>query len=600
MMSPRLVALLVATGLGVHAADLPPNGASESPTSATVTAGLVQWRNWSADLPAVARTAGKPIYVFAGSRLNELTRATWRQTFARPETADFLNQHFICVQVDTDEQGALATIIRAHLSLLRQADSLPVHLWLNPELQVIEIAAYLPATEEWGKPGFLKVAGGVKDAWQADPANCGAKIAETLAQADEGNSPAPLPTVDTAAVTTALDRAAARWREQADAANGGFGDAPKYAQPELLRFLLGRPSADRDLALATLRRIANSALRDPLDGGFFKYSTDPAWRLPLLQKLLADQARLALAYLEADAVAPDSSLREAARGALDYALARLALPTGGYAFADDGSVDTGHAAFLWSAADLSSALGNDSAGFFTRHHVAAEGNLGDELDPGARWKGLNVLISALPATAADTAELAKIAALRKSRPAPARDERAFAGPQALLLAALSRAAVQLDDKGYRTAADRLYRELHNLVSEGSAPTVRRLKGSAEEACPADLAALAFAFHTYGKTTVSTEATGLAATILRKLTAESLDSGRGTFVVSAPAPKLGFLNYRTPALAEPCEAEALALLAGLGGHDAALVQAGILNRLQNEDPAGTGALLLALATSSSAN
>src|SRR5690606_34791549 len=91
-------------------------------------------------------------------------------------------------------------------------------------------------------------------------------------------------------IKTLLDESATAWRSTFDSTHGGFGEAPKHPDPELLRLLLQQEDeASREAALTTLRKIAASAVRDPLDGGFFRYATDTEWRLPYFQKTLADQ-----------------------------------------------------------------------------------------------------------------------------------------------------------------------------------------------------------------------------------------------------------------------------------------------------------------------
>jgi len=590
MSLPRFLALVLFCGLGLRAAEAPlPLVAA--PQEQPVVLGLVHWRSWGPDLPEVARQAGMPIYVFAGSRLNELTRTTIQQSFSNQQTADFLNQNFLCVLVDLDEQGTLGAVLRAHLKLVRQTEGLPVHLWLSPDLRLIEVSAYLSPTEEWGRPGFAQLAGKVKDAWQADPKNCGAKIAETLALASAAKETAP--PVDVSGVRILLDQATAQWREKADAANGGFGETPKQPQPELLRFLLTRSEPDRALALFALRAMANSALRDPLDGGFFKYSTDAAWLVPSFQKRAVDQARMALAYLEADALTPDPVMQSAARGALDYVLAKLALPKGGFAFAEDGTALSVNSPYLWSTEELGSALGTSADAFFKRHRIASEESLAKGQEPSSAAKELSALCSSLPASPDDTAQLAKVVALQKGKLAPVRDERSFLGPQAFLLVAFSRAAVQLKEPRYHVAADKLYQSLRSFVSDGSPLQVHRMAGSNEQASPTDLAALAWAFRIYGKEMAKPQSTDSADRLFRKLVTESLDESKGSFVVPPLEPNLGLLAYRAPALAEPCHAEALVLLGGFGGREGAALRAGIAERLRREDDADNGDLLLAL-------
>ena len=124
-----------------------------------------------------------------------------------------------------------------------------------------------------------------------------------------------------------------------------------------------------------------------------------------------------------------------------------------------------------------------------------------------------------------------------------------------------------------------------------------MAGSDEEASPTDLAALALGFRTYAETAGSSAPAKLAEDLLRKLVTECWDGARGGFTVPPIPPKLGFLAYRAPALAEPCHAESLALLAGLTGKEAVLLRAGIADRLRREDEANPGDLLLALGAGS---
>ena len=126
-----------------------------------------------------------------------------------------------------------------------------------------------------------------------------------------------------------LAASAAAWRGTFDAEKGGYGDLPKAPEPELVRFMLLGSDEDRDSAARTLRALATSAVRDPLDGGFFRRAADGAWHIPYQQKTLPDQARIALAFLAGAQGDDKKSFLECARGALDFALTRLANADGG-------------------------------------------------------------------------------------------------------------------------------------------------------------------------------------------------------------------------------------------------------------------------------
>jgi uncharacterized protein YyaL (SSP411 family) len=283
----------------------------------------VNWMPWGDAAFAKAKSEGKPVFLFIGSASSELSRVTARQTFSNADTAALLNETFICVMVDREEHPELVSLYQTYLSEIKQLTGQPFNLWLTPELLPYEGAAYLPPTEEWGKSSFNKVAQQAKAAWTSDAAGCRARAEEAVTQLASVTKSHPPAASSPEKSRERLKTAAESWRAQFDATNGGFTEAPKGLEPELLRFLLKQTPADRDAAVFTLKAIASSALRDPLDGGFFRYATDVRYRLPYAQKNLADQARMALAFLDA---AQDDNAKvfvPVARGALDYALAHL-------------------------------------------------------------------------------------------------------------------------------------------------------------------------------------------------------------------------------------------------------------------------------------
>jgi uncharacterized protein YyaL (SSP411 family) len=596
-MKPLLscLALLSAFVIATAHAAAPDLATSASALLRSQAHSTINWETWNPEVLRRAQAANKPVYVFVGSWLNELSRATCQQSFANADCVAYLNQHFTCVIVDREEHPEVAACARLYLQTMKQTDGWPAHLWLTPELQPYEGAGYLPPSEEWGRSGFPLVARQASDAWTSDPRACRGHAAEAISMMSL-HGPDALPNLSPAALTEKLAQAAAAWRESFDAAHGGFGTVPKSPEPELLRFLLHGSPADREAALASLRALLNGAVHDPLDGGFFSRSTDAAWRIPYLQKTLADQARLALACLDAAQTAGDPAFARAARGALDYAVSRLGLPDGGFAAAEDGTPGESAGYYVWTAAEIDAVLGPDAAAFKSAYGVAPDGNVPADEDLSGVYRGKNILFrSTAPGDAAGEAKIAvaasRLRAVRDQRPAPARDDRATAGAHGLMLATLARAAAQLNEPGYLAAAARTFAVVQTQFVISADGDVRRLRGSTAPAAPADYAALALGCREFSRAAKNTDADALANRLLARAGNRYFGAAQGGYF-AAPTPLSIGLFVRAPATGDPLTAESLALMAGAPPEQAAAMTKA-LSALLTEGVPTAGDVLLAL-------
>lgn len=533
------------------------------------------------------------MYVFIGSFLSELSRATCRQTFAVADTAAFLNKNFLCVIVDRDEQPAVAALARHYLRNVKQVTTWPAHLWLTPELQPYEGAGYLPPTEEWGKTSFIKFAQQTQSAWATDPAGCRTRAAEGIASLAPPDQPVVAGPGLAEKVKGQLTAAGDAWRGQFDSAHGGFSEPPKYPEPELLRFLLRGTPADRAAAQATLRALASSALRDPLDGSFFRYATDAGWRLPSQQKFIGDQARIALAFLDGAHDDDEKTFTAVARGALDYVLNRLGHADGTFAAAEDATGDEFAGYYAWTEAEIDAVLGKDATAFKQAHGVTAAGNITAEDDSSGRLKGKNLLHATGSADAGLTASAARLLAVRVQRPAPLRDERATAGAHGLLLAALSRAGVQPGGKPYLDAATRTFEALKKQFRLGADGEPRRFAASDNPAYPTDYAALALGCREYARAARRPEAEALAVKLLERAGQIFYDARSGAYQAVPTELPAGFYT-RPPAWGDAPSAESLAIQAGAPLEQARPLAAGLSATLDDSGTPPSGDALLALA------
>ncbi len=549
----------------------------------------VDWMPWGEAAVARAKAEQRPVFLFVGSFTSELSGAMRRQTFANAKTAEWLNKKFICVVVDRDERPDVAALFESYVYELKQVSGWPLNLWLTPEFQPFEGATYLSPSEDWGAPGFLKLANQVDAAWAASPAACRKRASESVAQMVQPVP--PVPAWNLAKTRARLAAAAAAWRGAFDTARGGFGDVPKGPEPELVRFMLGQSPEDRDAALATLRALATSAVRDPLDGGFFRHSSDAGWRIPYQQKTLADQARIALAFLDGAKDADARSFGQCAGGALDYALSRLSLHNGTFASAEDATGDSYLGYYAWTEAEVDAVLKADSPAFKLAHGVMPGGNVPAEDDPSSQYTHQNLLRSTAVTDARQASAAARLLAARDRRPLPPRDDRATAGAHGLILSALARAGAQLGEPRYAEAARRTFAAVRADLLMSPDGRLRRMAGTALPAAADDYAALALGCADYAQAAKNADAAALSTLLLSRLDALFYDPAGGTYFGSTKPPGPG-LFMRPYAGDEPPAAVSLALLAG--APRAGAVAAALSGSLDESNVQAPGDQLLALA------
>lgn len=404
----------------------------------------VTWHAWDEAARTEAADRGVPLYIVVGDSLSELTTSMREDTFANAEVAAFLNENFVCVYADRSEAPGLAAYGQQWLVAEQKIPGWPLNLWFTPDLEPVEAASYLPPTEEWGREGFMVVANRVTDNWTASRESSERAAARRIELIADYLPFAAEPIDDLAA---ALQTAGEDWLTLLNPETGAFGDSPHRPEPELIRFLIGQGGEAQTAALSALRTRISSALRDPIDGGFYRATSDNKSGIPVFQKRLTDQARIALACLDAVAVSNDPIFAAGAHSALDYAINRLSPGDGTFWVGEDATAPdaTRDQTWIWDA--LAELTSDDFAG-----RVAAKpaGNVNAEEDLEGHHNGRNIL-SANPTELASRNDFelrAKVLTARLNLGNPRIERTATAGAHGLMLHALNRATIELNDLNY--------------------------------------------------------------------------------------------------------------------------------------------------------
>jgi len=425
----------------------------------------VDWRPWGEESFAASKKDNKPIFLSIGYSTCHWCHVMEKESFENPETAKILNDHFISIKLDREERPDIDRVYMSAVQAMTGQGGWPLSVFLTPELKPFFGGTYFPPEPRWNMPGFPDLLEKIAALWKTDAAAL-LQDAAHLTEALKAAASPTLPADGNLPDMSRLQDAFVAYASSFDAENGGFGGAPKFPLPVnqhfLFRFwaLTGDKKA-LDMALLSLRRMAQGGVFDHLGGGFHRYSTDGLWRVPHFEKMLYDNAQLAVNYLEAFQITGEARFERTARSILDYLLRDMRHPEGGFFCAEDadslpaaGAETKEEGAFyLWTERELRDVLGQDANAFCTYYGVEAEGNAVS--DPHGELHGKNVLyeaaVGAIPAAKLAAAK-AKILGLRQRRPRPARDEKILTSWNGLAISALAQAGRILEDEDYLAAA----------------------------------------------------------------------------------------------------------------------------------------------------
>ena len=423
----------------------------------------VDWFPWGEEAFAKARAENKPVFLSIGYSTCHWCHVMERESFEDPAVAQFLNAHFVSIKVDREERPDVDRIYMTFVQAMTGSGGWPLSVFLLPDRRPFYGGTYFPPRTRPGRPGFLDLLEQLAQVWQerkGDVARSAAEIHERLA-AHVARAPHSTFALGPALVANA----ATRLKSEYDPHHGGFGGAPKFPRPSHPAFLLrwSRRAGDeeaRRMVLHTCERMAAGGMYDQLGGGFARYSVDDAWLVPHFEKMLYDNAQLVQLYLDAYLVSRDPRHAATVRDIVRYVLRDLTHPEGGFFSAEDADSEGKEGRFYcWTRAELQALLAPAEFDVATRYFgVTAEGNFLDHSDPDP-LPGQNVLHVAQPALAPGEASLletakAKMLAARAQRVRPHLDDKVLASWNGLMLGALARAAVVLDEPTYLAAARR--------------------------------------------------------------------------------------------------------------------------------------------------
>lgn len=417
----------------------------KSPYLLQHAANPVDWLPWGEAAFQKAKEENKPIFLSIGYAACHWCHVMGHESFEDRGVAAILNRHFIPVKVDREERPDVDSVYMAACAAMTGNGGWPLTVLLTPEQKPFWAGTYLK------KPQLISLLNEASRLWERDPEKIlksGEQITGFLQNANQPQPGDPS--------TELLKTAEETMQRHYDSIWGGFGAAPKFPTPHNLLFLLRyhqRTGNDDALRMAegTLEHMFRGGIFDHIGGGFSRYSTDGKWLTPHFEKMLYDNALLALVYTEAYQMTGETWYAAVARRTLDHTIRELKNDLDGFCCSQDADSDGVEGKYyLFTQDELYHLLGADAPGFCRSFGVSKEGNFHGKnilnLIENPQWKNA--------ASGMETALLEKVYNYRKERTKLLLDDKVLTAWNGLMIAALARAGLVLEEPSFLNTAAR--------------------------------------------------------------------------------------------------------------------------------------------------
>ncbi len=450
----------------------------------------VEWYPWGEEAFQKARDEDKPIFLSIGYSTCYWCHVMEREVFENEHIANEMNKLFVNIKVDREERPDVDRVYMSALQAMTGSGGWPMSMFLTPELKPFYGATYVPPKSKYGLPGFEDLITQLFDAWmnrRDEVLESGGKIIEHIREASQNTSS------ENELNKEMLLKGAQQFKNGFDEEYGGFGGAPKFPRPPGINFLLRayyrfEDSESLQMVIRTLLQMAKGGMYDHLGGGFHRYSVDRYWRVPHFEKMLYDQAQLAVNYLETYQITGDKYFGDITRDVLAYVSRVMTDAEGGFFSAEDAEsvIDPAEphekeegAFYVWSKSEIDSLLGEDSEIFNYFFGVNDYGNAPQGSDPHSVFVEKNILYK--KHTLSETSnkferstdeinelieECKKILFNeREKRPLPHKDDKILTSWNGLMISAFAKTYQVFDETLYlekaQMAADFILENLYN-------------------------------------------------------------------------------------------------------------------------------------------
>ncbi len=473
----------------------------KSPYLLQHAANPVDWHPWGPEAFEIAKKRDLPVFLSVGYATCHWCHVMEHESFEDEALAKYLNENFINVKVDREEMPHVDQVYMTVTQGMNNGrGGWPMSVMMTWDRKPFFSGTYFPKTD------FESIAQNVIRLWKGEERNKLTDMADGITEqlrALANSASGELPDAKV------LDEAFAYFESTYDNQYGGFGGppnyAPKFPKPHDYALLLRywkRSGSKRALEIVerSLTEMRLGGMWDQVGFGTHRYATDREWLVPHFEKMLYDQALLAMANIDAYQATGKAIYKQTAEDIFTYVLRDMRAPEGGFYSAEDADSEGEEGKFyVWSNEDLKKVLGDEDGEFFIKlFHFEPEGNWVEEAHPNVKT---HTNIPHLKGTVAENAERLKMKeselaakiemarqrlfAAREKRIHPLKDDKILTDWNGLMIAALARGGVAFRKPEYTQAAEDAAAFVLKTLREPNGRLIKRYRDG-EAGLPAHL------------------------------------------------------------------------------------------------------------------
>lgn len=445
----------------------------------------VDWFPWGDEAFKKAKEENKPVFLSIGYSTCHWCHVMAHESFEDDEIAKIMNNTFVSIKVDREERPDIDKIYMTVCQMMTGSGGWPLTIIMTPEKKPFFAGTYFPKRTRFNRIGLIELIGRIKEMWnnqKNELLDSADKIAFSLQNIDQ-----EAPGSEFTKIT--LKKAYQMLLKQFDEISGGFGSRPKFPTPHNLILLLRywRRTGEKkalEMVEKTLQEMRKGGIYDHIGFGFHRYSTDSTWLVPHFEKMLYDQALIAIAYVEAYQATKNEIYKKSAQEIFIYVLRDMTSPEGGFYSAEDADSEGEEGKFyVWSKNELETILESDELELAIKlFNVEESGNYLEEATGKKTKKNILHLKKYLGNDIQEKIKKIrkKLFEKRETRIHPHKDDKILTDWNGLMIAALAKGAIAFKEESYINTSMKAVKFLLSNLLDSDNKLLHRYKDGVSE------------------------------------------------------------------------------------------------------------------------